>query len=293
MKHLADRLVKSPLAHDVEARRVAALIKRPAENHTDQLTPMVERFVFAESDLAELGRTAVKCDREALFSGLKAPMPLMWIEVADIGFLVRNGWVTLFNKNGKIVHSVCRLHIQGLTVSGAQLVHFESHCSNLSRDQAALTKVKASFTIFATMCALINSPRSATVERITRKEMRSHEQKVFAMRRAQRGAPVYSFNRITINRPETSLQRGEVVNCGPQTSKRGHYVIGHWRLLDGKAEPYWVWIESHPRGDETLGFVAHERHVKIEPGSFGSRRGFELPTFPGASGQRIKAQRAG
>lgn len=60
-------------------------------------------------------------------------------------------------------------------------------------------------------------------------------------------------------------------------------VIGHWRLIDGVPEPFFVWIEGHERGDRGLGWIAKERHVKL---AGGVRRGFDLPTDAGVPGER-------
>jgi hypothetical protein len=136
------------------------------------------------------------------------------------------------------------------------------------------------------LTSVITNPRIAVANRVVRATNEDATQRAFALRRAQRGRPVYSFNRVEIIAPTTCEFRGVVVAAASLAGRRGHMVVGHWRLIDGKLEPYWVWVEGHERGDRELGWIAKERIVKIAPIE---RRGFVSPSFSGFKGQRVSA----
>lgn len=139
----------------------------------------------------------------------------------------------------------------------------------------------------AALCTALASHRIATVERITPGGL-SAAQRASLRRSQQRGRPVYSYNVVKLRRPETALHRGCVVATESLKGTRRHLVIGHWRLIDGKAEPFWVWIDGHERGDRALGLIVKERHVQLSPVV---RRGFTAPSHVGASHERVPARR--
>ncbi|ULB10727.1 hypothetical protein ORIO_12520 [Cereibacter azotoformans] len=295
-KTLADRIVRGPLnVRDDAGHGVAQLLKKPAPNHSDTFAPMVERFVV---DVADYGKVSASNDRSVglVMQNLRLPMETFWLEVGECGFFVQNGYVRLFWTFGLgtplcigVIDLDSIRDVFGLDLRDAFFVY--SHCAGYFINWAPFTsKLYFSLAVFAECCSIINSPRSAAREVIRPGGIPS-AQRATRHRRAQRGYPMFSFNRVTIRRPDTSLQSSGVLLCGQQTSKRGHWVIGHWRLIDNVPDPYWVWVEAHKRGDEGTGFISHERHVKIEPGSFGTRRGFVIPTDEGSPSQRVPAAR--
>lgn len=268
------------------------MLKRPSRNHTDEFVPVVERFVFSVADGNSTIASADEMSpmqRAEVLTAFRAPLPLMWLECGPWGFLLADGQVTALAKMGKKTHALAFASLDDIRSTGDCQRFTELYALGTESWWAVNTDmVGARFILFGMLCAIINSPRSATRERVV---MRSGtpEARLARLRRGQRGYPVFSFNRITLKRPETSLQRGDVLVTCPQTSKRGHWVIGHWRLIDGNPEPYWTWVESHTRGEESLGFVSHERHVEISDDGLHLRRGFVIPGAPGAPGVRVSA----
>jgi hypothetical protein len=106
----------------------------------------------------------------------------------------------------------------------------------------------------------------------------------------QRGRPMFSYNKVDLVVPRTCIYRSEVVETQSLAGKRGHMVIGHWRLIASVPEPFFVWIDGHERGDRELGYITKERTVLI--GSGGLRKGFIVPNGIGRPGERQKAEYA-
>lgn len=286
MKTLADRLVKSGGVFEVEGQ-IARLLRRPARNHSDAWAPMVERFIFDAADYdAFVDAASPHEKRAAAYHSLRAPMPCFWAEIGEAGFFFDGETVFCLGGGKRGVYHAASVSLDALRgMSGDRIVIATTKFGE-TLDKSFLGSC---FTLFVFMCAAINSPRACTRERIVPGRDLSLTRRLMERRKAQR-APLYSFNKMTLNRPDTSVQSSGSVLCGAQTSKRGHWVIGHWRLIEGNAEPYWTWIESHKRGDDDLGFVAHERNVRLAPGSFGTRRGFVIPHEPGQRGEKRPAE---
>lgn len=296
MKTLADVLVNARKTDGEYARFVGHLLRKPEKNHSQYHLPMIERFVFSESDRLEVYENTKGLSvfqRDILMSAFRLPMPMFWLEAGLFGYFVCDNNVLLFHKFKKTAEAVAASTVDQIKAPGDFLRYGEI----FNRDDQNWwfqngNAVAAAFACFAALCNVINSPRACTRERIVPGRDLSLTRRLMERRKAQR-APLYSFNKMTLIRPDTSVQSSGSVLCGAQTSKRGHWVIGHWRLIEGNAEPYWTWIESHKRGDDDLGFVAHERHVRLAPGSFGTRRGFVIPVDPGQRGEKRPAEVAG
>lgn len=294
-KTLADRLAKSPETRCEISKVCAAMLRRPVINHSEMPSPMIERFVFDPVDVQSVYDQARGYDqqgRDLLLEKFKCPLPQMWIEHGKWGFLLMDDTVTVFAMLTKKVTAIAFTSLDEIRQPGG-ITSFTELYSPGDNEwwHSWQNAVAAEFCIFGALCAIINSPRAATRERGMPGRGLTPEQKVARHRRMQRGYPLYSFNRMTLKRPETSRQSSDLLICGGQASKRGHWVIGHWRLIDNNPEPYWTWVEAHKRGDDEIGFVAHERHVSIEAGAFGLRRGFTIPTRPGDAGETIRASR--
>ena len=88
--------------------------------------------------------------------------------------------------------------------------------------------------------------------------------------------------RVGLVLPRTCIHCGEVVETKSLAGKRGHMVIGHWRLISGVAEPFFTRVDGHERGDRALGYITKERAV-----SAGSerRKGFLVLNVPGRHGE--------
>ena len=253
---------------------------------------MVERFVFGDDDIAERISHVTELERELLQQNMRKPLPVFWMETGHYGWLFDGDAIVAFGRTSAgIVQSIGGVSFSALSdLNGEVFVHYPNSLPRpVYTDHHRFAML--AMAVVPILLALINSPRSVTRERVRPAHL-SSEQRLARQHRSQRGYPMYSFNRVTLKRPDNSLQSSDVLMCGAQTSKRGHWVIGHWRLIDGAAEPYWTWVDAHKRGDEEMGFVAHERHIKIAPGSFGARRGFVIPTVLGEAGGRLPASPA-
>jgi hypothetical protein len=288
---VAAKLRSRPAPRDNNAKRVGAALALPKANHTSSRTPMVERFVFDADDQPLIEKTWNDADRDTLLNSARLPLPTCWLELGEHGYFVKDGFVYVYVSAGNHVFSLIRLDFSVVAnATGTLPIEFYDFGEHLRVTGTDWSYFRGLVVQFAMMCCILASPTAATVERI-------HGNADYAAgresrrRRAQRGYPVFSFNKVKMRRPDTSKQSSDLLLHGPQTSKRGHWVVGHWRLVDGNAEPYWTWVDAHKRGEEALGFVAHERHVEIAPGSFGTRRGFVIPTMPGQPGTRLPAQR--
>ena len=292
MKTLADKLVANPARGCSRAKEAAVLLRKPSANHSANGDPMVERFIFDKSEAEILWEEFCSGEQGLLLDNFRAPMPEMWVEIAHIGYFLTGGRLSMFDGNGTDVKNIGSFNVCGIS-EPERLLDF---CNDFDRTVFWKNRrhYEATTSLFAVLCAFIVSPRAATRKRIERSGF-ARAGRMKGMNRRSRAVPtyfpLYSFNRMTLRRPVAGQPVLEGIYCDAPTSKRGHYVIGHWRLIDGCVEPYWTWVDSHKRGSEALGFVAHERHVRVAPGSFGLRRGFEIPTFPGAPGTRIPARR--
>ncbi|MBU2963340.1 hypothetical protein KO516_21440 [Citreicella sp. C3M06] len=288
---LADRLIKNRHPSDEWAGDLAARLSMPAENHSPQWHPMVERFVFDDDGALPFVLTLSSDEHQAAMDNLRVPMNEFWLETPQSGYHCAGDDVTIYVRDRGLVLSVGGFKISDVRKRGGVGMSFYNP-PNLEaslEDPERLAAMEVGISSFAIFCALINSPRSATCERIIPRAD-TQDQRILNRRKAQRGCPVYSFNRVRMIRPGTSRQSSTVL-CGEQTSKRGHWVVGHWRLVDKNMEPYWTWVASHKRGDDAQGFIAHERHISIAPESFETRRGFVIPHIIGKPGQRVEAQR--
>lgn len=297
-KTLADRLVKRPLKGDAVAAEAAQLLRRPATNHSDRYTPMVERFVFAVEDQNVIYQPAEGTGFALLRAALRPPLSVFWMEIGDVGFFVQNETVTTFHhvqSRKTVMSGVTCDFVRDLRNGVGREIRFDftspAHASSAEPILREAEHLAAdSLAMFCAMCSMINSPRSATRERVLVNG--TDPAKKATYRRLQRGYPVFSFNRVKLKRPDTSKLSSDVLTTNAQTSKRGHWVIGHWRLIDNNPEPYWTWVEAHPRGDEAEGFIHKERFVNLSGDlSHELRRGFVIPSMPGVSGSRIPAVR--
>lgn len=290
-KSLADALVKSPAPGDNAAKTIAAMMKRPARNHSDKFTPMVERFVFANDDAQFVYNSVRNMSaevRDKVLGQFRLPLPIMWLEYGNWGFFVADEQVAILCRMGKKVHALAFASLASIRAGGEWQDYTRLYARTDDYWWADnCDHVANHFGLFGAMCAAINSPRAATREKLLRYNPAISS--TAQGRRVQRGYPIFSFNQVKLKRPDTSLLSSGVLITGAPTSKRGHWVIGHWRLIDGAPEPYWTWVDAHERGDDALGFVAHERHIKLDDTSGDLRRGFLIPETPGMKGDKLAA----
>jgi hypothetical protein len=133
----------------------------------------------------------------------------------------------------------------------------------------------------------LGHPRAATTRRIV-PSLSTSAERAFARRQMHRGRPIFSYNVVDLVVPQTCIYRGESHPTESFAGKRGHMVIGHWRLIAGVAEPFFTWVDGHERGDRDLGYITKERSVSAHAG--GMRKGFVVPNMPAAPGERRAAQ---
>ncbi|MDR6952314.1 hypothetical protein J2X65_001669 [Ancylobacter sp. 3268] len=291
MKLLADRfLLDRPRGHiENEAH---GLLKLPKANHLPSPAPtaLCDRFVFGERDFQALQYAAL--DVEAAPPGDRLPVPCnpMWIDIAGrYGWLISGGIAYAFHDCAhwgiRCVGQVCltvnpddNLWVDLSDFAWDALIRSAAEGIQAATAAGAVVKI-----IYA-----LSSPRAATARRVVPGVGLDRGLKAFALRRAQRGLPVFSYNKVELIRPQTALYRGELRSAESLSGTRMHMVIGHWRLIDGVIEPYWIWVDGHSRGNPDLGTIVKERHVRLSPDAF--RKGFRVPADAGHTGERRVAR---
>lgn len=293
MKTLADHIVGMPTPfgeRHATARAHQSMLRKPATNHSlERPAAFVDRFCFPRQIWTDLlsARDVVAANyRQSYGQAIKPPVTPCWLEVHTpherIGFMLiaddqiastvtivgysdggGNDWGTVFRG---AIDSIGRWHIQ------------RQSTDDLAQELGVLV---------VTMCGVLGGHRTV----LTRS--REHQEdtaagRALARRRAQQGRPLFSYNVVSLPRPEPSTLNGSLKASISASGVRGHVVIGHWRLIDGALEPYWVWVDGHERGCPDLGWVTKERHVHLAPEV---RRGFVRPSFSGQPGQRLPASR--
>jgi hypothetical protein len=299
---LADKIVALKSYPDVEIKRAADMLKKPARNHVAQaFDPLVERFVFdAEVDQqlksVFCGDRAKDLRRIAVASA-RIPIMPCWLEIGGTtGWLFYEifnvGYVALFNETniGPVCLGRAPSALYGCSDFLSDDYVFNLEISpvagrfNVSHKDVGNDLIKAAY-----LLAVYSQPHMSTTERVTYGKLQgSAAARAMARRKAQKHGGVYSFNVVKLKVPKPSEIHGFVAATGSCAPKRGHMRIGHWRLIDGKIEPYWTWVEACEVGDRSLGWVTKQREISISSGL--SRRGFELPSFCGRPGERIPAR---
>ncbi len=282
----ATHLLDGPFADDVKSLRL------PAVNHGQELGPRVERYVFGPEELALIDGQFAGVELGALLQGFRTPHKVFWIEVAvppnKMGFFIRRRaeqvWDVAVYADAHGVVEVVRVGtIAAQDDPPVREAYPKTGFGLRFADRYGWPEPDTLRHAIALTAAIV-SPRMATIERRVIGGLA-------ARRRAQRGYPVFSHNVVTLKIPETSLQRGEVRETTTAGGRRSSVVRGHWRLIawpkDG--DPYWTWVAEHKAGDEALGVIVKTRVVKLN--GMETRRGFVVPQFAGAPGQRVPARR--
>jgi hypothetical protein len=296
-------------------------LKMPARNHAaanaEELSfGACDRFILSPKFVDATLDNFDNLDRESrslLIENARPPLPTCWIEYPSVGedrspdrgrssalFFGKNDMMTYFVKlppmHGAPTFLLPYAWVSLSTLRDEWLKNPESGCGNIIQfskiaveilEQKKTTADDIGFTLQNSVAylAAITNPRAATVKRLV-PSVQSAAERAFARRRFQQGRPIFSYNHVELVVPQTCIYRGEVVESRSLAGKRGHMVIGHWRLIAGKAEPFFTWIEGHERGNRELGRITKERHVDI--GTGGLRRGFQMPEGPGRPGERRK-----
>jgi hypothetical protein len=144
--------------------------------------------------------------------------------------------------------------------------------------------------LFLALCGLIADGRFVATHN-SASDPRSRAWSRLQMRRAQKGVPFFSFNRVKLIRPQTSIMRGDVAESHSFCGRRSHTRIGHWALYERSGEPHWTWKRSATVRGALLGFIVKERRLVISDRPF-VRRGYLSPSFVGYDGQRVAARLA-
>jgi hypothetical protein len=180
--------------------------------------------------------------------GIKPPLPMFWMEVE--GVLARRGKTegispAWFFHDGRMmglagIETGERLIVVpfGL-ISLGQVVDGEAHFENCKTrtgqrmiDDGVFTEADHSEFLmmgFEPM-GLLGNNRHVSTKRIIRYGDDAIGRR-WRRRRFQQGRPIYSYNQVDLVLPQTCIHRGEVVEAKSLAGKRGHMVIGHWRLI--------------------------------------------------------------
>lgn len=290
MKLLADLILKQrPIGRGEE--HAHTMLRRPASNHAPTVNPvgLCDRFVFDRAAASAL-RGNVETMNEFLRSLGRIPTPLerAWIEVDGSGAWLIDGRQVY---GYSLVGSLGARYIGELNLDdwpGTVNVRLSTFISRLG--SAGHTDLQLwSEWMLTVGCALVAlaSPHAATSRRVMPGPEGGSAQRAFAFRRAQRGCPVFSYNKVDFIRPRAAVHNGVLRSVESVAGQRLHMVVGHWRLIDGVIEPYWIWVEGHTRGNADLGTIIKERHVHLAPNVV--RRGFLMPNETGRSGERRAA----
>jgi hypothetical protein len=304
-KLLADRLLAMPQTKDAVIEQARAALKLPNRNHIEtDAAGACDRFVLSDQFHDAIAGWGAELDREsrfALFSSTEPLLPQYWIDTHDNAWFVDDDVSIHFavTGNGVIIPTGKFSFTQANEgySAGTGAVHvtfFKSALAALqtaSPDEYETARREAGNLVIAALLltAGITSHRSATVRRIIPSRDTPAE-RAFARRQMQRGRPVFSYNKVDLIIPQTCIHCGDVVETKSLAGKRGHMVVGHWRLIAGVAEPFFTWIDGYERGDREPGYITKERHVVLN--SSGPRHGFMVPNTIGRSGERRKAERA-
>lgn len=279
-------------------REVADRLRLPDENHSAMMAgfqPLVDRFVFSDDDIDALSKSMLGRidDGCRIFYGVRPPLAPAVYEWSN-----RAVYIDVDDESEDLLHAVWFEYLHGsvspvpvIATSGPVSFDFSrwSAAPLLGQDRSDDIVRDISFNRILTMAAIfsvVGNARTAVSRRVVGGE--SVAARSLAMRRQQRGYPVVSFNRVSLVLPKTCEYRGVIRETASLVGMRGHLVIGHWRLIDGNPEPYWVWVDGHHRGDDKLGYVGKAREIAISPEV---RRGFISPSFFGQKGQRVRALR--
>lgn len=306
MRSLADRLLAMPATRHpmIEAARDA--LKLPDRNHVpidgDHWRAACDRFVlppdWSETLDAVFSDWISKC--EAFRSG-RAPLVPCWIEGRNFALHIFGSCAepncTIFTRAlsgvGPLLTFVLSESNRSRFLSGGVFEYrteavIEELFNGLSEDQAGLF-LRSYLVVAVCTLAALTSPRVTSVRRVLPSPV-DRARAARARRRAQVGRPVWSHNLVEFVLPRTALHRGVVKPMESFAGMRGHSVVGHWRLIDGVLEPYWVWIDGHDRGNKALGKIVKSREVTLPADVH--PKGFFRPDVIGHKGQRLPARRA-
>lgn len=294
---LWDRLLRLPETNDPLIEAARRDLKLPRPNHAGALIgpePLAERFVFSEGIFDELSRVMLDdTSRSAAIERARVPCFPAWIEAgryswhfwldadgAQMATFFLNGRspLTVFNIGDVISGSAGDINV-ALTSLGARIQSAE----NVPDDWFGAFSFRVVF-----LLAVISSPRAASVRRRLSGEGLSAADRAMRLRRAQAGRPMFSFNEVILVPAKTALHRGVLQPVESFAGMRGHVVMGHWRLIDGKIEPYWIWVDGHRRGNDRLGTIVKQRNVGAVTGRW--RKGFQIPDGLGLAGERRPAR---
>lgn len=306
MKLMADRLLSMPPTGDEYLERARCVLKIPSRNHTVDASnftnPGCDRYVFDREDVNALSDHFEEDAESRLLATEYARLPSdpCWLECENLGFLVwkdGQGAVPLVGFIGGRGHALVGSlayvdfgQIKTLDAIGKGRTKIELLQTGrrvVSSGSLKASQVSSLLFKAIVMMAAMSSPRVTTVRKVSRDvSALNSAERAFRMRRAQRGRPVFSYNKVDLVLPKTALHRGVLKPAESFAGMRGHFVMGHWRLIDGVLEPYWTWVDGHKRGDPELGWITKERHVDL---SRVTRRGYLVPAQEGHPGQRVRA----
>jgi hypothetical protein len=312
MGTMADRILAMKPVRSGDISIAQNLLKIPLENHAPcklAAVGKVDRFVLTDGFVDAFDHEVDDlASKQSLWVSSRPLMPQYWLEfsvsqTAQRGYLVDNDWVRCFTFDRDFdgnVHSVCGFsfeqaagHMHPFGDSSVWIDRpIDLEISPFFRSLIARGYLQIDELLQQTrlvpIVAMIANCRTAVGRRIIPSQSNAAERSMLR-RRFQRGRPIFSYNQVDLILPKTCIYRDEVRSVESFDGVRGHMVIGHWRLIDGVLQPYWIWIDGHERGDRQRGWIVKERIVQFQAGQ--QRRGFLIPRDPGGPKERRLATR--
>jgi hypothetical protein len=310
----ADALTRFLRQPDIACKRtneIRDLLKQPDRNHAPAhraflQKPLVDRWLLNGDDVQVMAGVIAANDPECTNTEVRIPADNFCILVAETG--PENNVDLLFVKDRHRLFAlltvsankrfegtfmvVATMDTDGKTepfdIFGSCWISDNPGFSGEFGNQLA--------GVLARSLVMIAEHRVASTRRVERRNDDDPTAREAIRRAQQRGVPWYSHNVVTLRRPGTSEFRGVILDSeSAGAPKREHQVAGHWRLIELHKDenddlcPYWTWVDGHLRGSAEAGRIEKTRIVEFSKPSEVARKGYLLPSGPGAPGARIKA----
>ncbi|MBB3771546.1 hypothetical protein FHS55_002145 [Angulomicrobium tetraedrale] len=298
MKLLADRILAAPRSQLKWFERARDLLKMPDTNHDILAHPQgaVDRFVLTAATADVLADVVSKPGQfDLLRQVARSPLPRLWLDVPSYhwAFLVDGDVAIYFDQSA--VEGLARFPtpVAGVVVAADSPSFGDAFLlppmrSTLAGRAGANDYIASISARVVTILGVLSSPHFASTRRVMPGPEGDAARRAFLARNAQRGRPIFSHNQVDLLLPKTAVHNGVLRSCDEMASVRAHMRVGHWRLIEGRLDPYFVWIEGREVGNRARGYVAKTRHVELAGDSV--RRGFRVPAEIGKAGERRKAE---
>lgn len=299
MKNFREKMLSRPLRGCPETSGVVDLLKRPARNHSADHMGLVDSYVFDHEAQKQLDALFSEPESRAIaFDNGRAPLPVCLLDFISWGALIRPfrhaSWCQILIDDGSrcYVAAEAEFAAQAPEHADVRLLPVVASASERGFDVPDIERqIQLRFAAVYFACTAIAGHRLSITDRILPKRGETPAARSFARKRALKGrGQFFSYNKVSLITPDSPLFRGGVISWPSAASRRrGHWVTGHWRLIDGGIQPFWTWVDGHESGDADLGWVTKEREVMLQ-GPVVVRRGFRMPNHEGLAGERVPAE---